>query len=61
MDRFAETYSGVLCEPADRIRLEGLMRQAVERFRALEDEGQQEEFRQLLRSYQRFYASSHRW
>ena len=36
--------------------LEGLVRQAVARFELDEDESQQEEFRQLLRSYQRFYA-----
>lgn len=40
----------------DRIRLDGLIRQAVERFRAMGDEGEQEEFRQLLRSYMRFYS-----
>src|SRR5690606_4519638 len=56
VDRFAETYFRGPLEPADRIRLEGLVRQAVELFRVLEDEGQQEEFRQLLRSYQRFYS-----
>ena len=37
-------------------RLEGLVRQAVARFEAEDDEGRQEEFRQLLRSYMRFYS-----
>src|SRR5690606_19685462 len=56
VDRFAETYYRGPLQTADRIRLEGLVRQAVDRFRRLEDEGEQEEFRQLLRSYQRFYS-----
>ncbi|MGB8898620.1 MAG: hypothetical protein WCC90_04925 [Methylocella sp.] len=32
------------------------MRQAVKRFELEEDEGRQEEFRQLLKSYMRFYS-----
>ena len=40
----------------DRIRLEGLVRQAVQRFEQEDDEGRQEEFRQLLKSYMRFYS-----
>ena len=32
------------------------MRQAVARFEADDDEGRQEEFRQLLKSYMRFYS-----
>ena len=54
--RFAETfYSGAL-SGSDRARLEGLVREAVQRFEADEDEGRQEEFRQLLKSYMRFYG-----
>lgn len=56
VERFAQTYFKGPLETADRIRLEGLVRQAVERFRVIDDEGDQEEFRQLLRSYVRFYA-----
>jgi len=56
IDRFAETfYSGAL-SGSDRARLEGLVREAVQRFEADEDEGRQEEFRQLLKSYMRFYG-----
>lgn len=36
--------------------MEGTVRLAVERFVLDEDETQQEEFRQLLKSFQRFYA-----
>jgi len=36
--------------------LEGLVRQAVPRFVSLEDDGRREEFRQLCRSFMRFYA-----
>ena len=39
----------------DRVTLEALVRNAVLRF-ADDDEGRQEEFRQLLRSYKRFYS-----
>lgn len=39
-----------------RLELEGTVRLAVDRFALDEDEEQQEEFRQLLRSYMRFYA-----
>jgi type I restriction enzyme, R subunit len=48
-------YKGPL-DPSDRIRLEGLVRQAVKRFELEDDEGRQEEFRQLLKSYMRFYS-----
>lgn len=40
---------------ADRAKLEGLVRNAVLRFQAEDDEGAQEEFRQLLKSFSRFY------
>lgn len=40
----------------DRVVLEGMVRLAVERFTSDEEEAQQEEFRQLLKSFSRFYA-----
>lgn len=43
-------------DPQDRISLEGLVKRAVARFEQEDDEGRQEEFRQLLRSYMRFYS-----
>ena len=56
IERFAATfYSGRLAG-ADRAQLEGLVKQAAGRFEADEDEGRQEEFRQLLKSYMRFYS-----
>ena len=56
IERFAETYFRGALSGADRARLEGLVRQAVGRFEADDDEGRQEEFRQLLRSFARFYS-----
>jgi len=56
VERFAETYYRGALGPQDRIRLEGLVRQAVNRFELEDDEGQREEFRQLLKSYMRFYS-----
>lgn len=56
IERFAQTYFKGPLTGADRPRLEGLVRQAVARFEADDDEGRQEEFRQLLKSYNRFYA-----
>jgi type I restriction enzyme R subunit len=40
----------------DRLVLEGTVRLALERFELDEDEEQKEEFRQLLKSYMRFYS-----
>lgn len=56
IDRFAEIYFRTPLTGTDRARLEGLVRHAVARFEADEDEGRQEEFRQLLKSFTRFYA-----
>lgn len=56
IERFAQTYFKGPLDGGDRARLEGLVRQAVARFEADDDEGRQEEFRQLLRSYMRFYS-----
>ena len=56
IDRFAEVFFSKDLSSQDRIFLEGLVREAVNRFAYEEDEGKQEEFRQLLKSYMRFYA-----
>jgi len=56
VERFAQTFYKGPLDPSDRIRLEGLVRHAVQRFEAEDDEGRQEEFRQLLRSFMRFYS-----
>ncbi len=56
IERFGVTYYKGPLDGHDRARLEGLVRQAVARFEADDDEGRQEEFRQLLRSYMRFYS-----
>lgn len=56
LERFAATFYKGRLDPYDRIALEGLVRNAVERFLMEEDEGRQEEFRQLLKSYMRFYS-----
>ena len=56
IERFAQTYFKGMLSGGDRAQLEGLVKEAVGRFEADEDEGRQEEFRQLLRSYGRFYS-----
>lgn len=56
VNRFAEIYYKGILDPHDRIKLEALVRNAVQRFGYEEDEGKREEFRQLLKSYMRFYS-----
>ena len=56
IERFATIFYKGLLEPADRIKLEALVREAVKRFELEDDEGRQEEFRQLLKSFMRFYS-----
>lgn len=56
VERFAETFYKGPLDSHDRIRLEGLVRHAVARFETEDDEGRREEFRQLLRSFMRFYS-----
>ena len=56
IDRFAETFYKGSLDTHDRARLEGLVRHAVARFEMEDDEGRKEEFRQLLKSYMRFYS-----
>lgn len=55
IERFSESYFRGRLTGADRSRLEGLVREAVGRFIADEDDGRQEEFRQLVKSFMRFY------
>lgn len=56
IERFASIYFHGRVSGADRPKLEGLVRQAVARFEADDDDGRKEEFRQLLKSFGRFYA-----
>jgi type I restriction enzyme R subunit len=56
VDRFAESFFKGDLSTQDRLKLESTVRLAVERFKLDEDESQREEFRQTLRSFQRFYA-----
>lgn len=56
VNRFAKTFYQGLLDSHDRIVLEKLIKNAVQRFEFEEDEGKREEFRQLLKSYIRFYS-----
>ena len=56
VERFADQFFKGELTTQDRLALEGTVRLAVERFNLDEDEAQQEEFRQLLKSFLRFYA-----
>jgi type I restriction enzyme R subunit len=56
IDRFSETYFKRELQPYDRITLEGIINQAVARFKTIDEEEQKEEFRQLLKSFLRFYT-----
>ncbi|HCQ66195.1 MAG TPA: DEAD/DEAH box helicase [Rhodobacteraceae bacterium] len=55
-EKFADFFFKGELNKEDRLALEGTVRLAVERFVLDDDEAEQEEFRQLLKSYQRFYA-----
>ncbi|MGU9951932.1 MAG: type I restriction endonuclease subunit R [Gammaproteobacteria bacterium WSBS_2016_MAG_OTU1] len=56
VEEFAEKFFPGNLSTQDRINLEGLVREALSRFELDEDEKAKEEFRLLLKSYQRFYA-----
>ncbi|WP_458792301.1 type I restriction endonuclease subunit R [Yoonia sp. MH D7] len=56
VERFADQFFKGGLTSQDRLLLEGTVRLAVGRFELDEDEAQKEEFRQLLKSFQRFYA-----
>lgn len=56
VERFANQFFKGDLTSQDRLVLEGTVRLAVARFDLDEDEAQREEFRQLLKSFQRFYA-----
>ncbi|MDU9003438.1 type I restriction endonuclease subunit R [Sedimentitalea todarodis] len=56
VERFATTFFKGALTGADRAALQGLVKQTIARFEVDDDEGRQEEFRQLCRSYLRFYT-----
>jgi len=53
---FADYYYKHDLLPYDRSIMQHIVQAAANRFEQLPDEGRQEEFRQLLKSFQRFYA-----
>ena len=55
VEEFAGEFFKDNLDTHDRIRLEGVVRLAVKRFEVDDDKGKQEEFRQLIRSFMRFY------
>jgi type I restriction enzyme R subunit len=57
VERFANQFFRGDLTTQDRLALEGTVRLAVERFALDEDEAQQEEFRQLLKSFQQYLNS----
>lgn len=56
VERFAEKFFKGDLSTQGRLALEGTVRLAVSRFELDEDDAQREEFRQLLKSFMRFYA-----
>ncbi len=56
IDEFAGLFVRADLSTYDRTKLEGIITRAVRRFARVEDEGEREEFRQLLKSFLRFYA-----
>ena len=56
IERFATTFYKGALDGGDRARLEGLVKHVVARYEVDDDEGRQEEFRQLVKSYLRFYS-----
>jgi type I restriction enzyme R subunit len=56
VEKFAQSFFKGDLTTQDRLVLEGIVKTAVTRFEMDEDEAQKEEFRQLLRSFLRFYA-----
>jgi len=56
VERFADRFFKGNLTTQDRLALEGTVRLAVSHFELDEDEAQQEEFRQLVKSFLRFYA-----
>ena len=56
VERFAEKFFIGIHKTEDRIILENLVRESLYRFEEEKDENIKEEFRLLLKSFQRFYA-----